>query len=528
MVSNEVCQRTGGPWAVVVGELASAGTSTSAFRSGSSIWILLASPRTASPDTQCAADRAGSFPFPPSLHLHSSPPTTARGDTRSVCRRHGEAGTGLGSFPPPHPHANTAITEARTATPTMYAPQYQTAPPGYMPYDYHRTTPPMSPGPGASYYSPRHGPQVATPTPRSSPKVQSHGHSRRASHAVPPQYSYASPRGGAMPQYGAAEFTSPRAHATPRGAPEYVSYFGYSHASRPRRDSDAPPLKRSNRERKRRPSQSARYVHTKVVYDDRGYGYECDYDVRDDHPPPPYEQYARHDMYRDADRYCHDQVPIYDPEPKSSRPRRASASTRQPATPKKPAPPKPSPRATEEDAARAGIPAGYSYKNWDPAEEPIMLLGSVFDANSLGKWIYDWTVFHYGPATPLAEMAGELWLLLIQLAGKVKRADETMHKIRQKENREMVEDFLESGSRLWVRFTKLLKVCEDFMWKAAKKESGKEKPVSMGKNSGKEFVESIFGRDRELEKTEKLMTGMRLWSMRFDANCEEILRYPSA
>jgi len=157
-----------------------------------------------------------------------------------------------------------------------------------------------------------------------------------------------------------------------------------------------------------------------------------------------------------------------------------------------------------------------------------MLLGSVFDANSLGKWIYDWTVFHHGPSTPLSEIAGEMWLLLIQLAGKVKRAEECMPKIRKTENREMVEDFLESGERLWIRFAKLLKVCEDYMWKAAKKETGEKKPVTMGKNSGCEFVDSIFGRDRELEKTEKLMTGMRLWSMRFDANCDDILRYPSA
>ena len=246
-------------------------------------------------------------------------------------------------------------------------------------------------------------------------------------------------------------------------------------------------------------------------------------------------------MYGDADRYYYDQVPIYESaEPKSSRQRRASHSTRpqqqpaaQAATPKKPAAPPNQPtkataKATDEDARRAGIPAGYSFKNWDPTEEPIMLLGSVFDANSLGKWIYDWTVFHYGPATPLAEMAGELWLLLIQLAGKVKRAEETMPKIRKKESHEMVEDFLESGERLWIRFAKLLKVCEDYMWKAAKKETGDKKPVAMGKNSGREFVESIFGRDRELEKTEKLMTGMRLWSMRFDANCEDILRHPSA
>lgn len=74
-------------------------------------------------------------------------------------------------------------------------------------------------------------------------------------------------------------------------------------------------------------------------------------------------------------------------------------------------------KATEQDARRAGIPVGFSTKNWDPTEEPITLLGSVFDANSLGKWIYDWTVFCHGPATPMSDVAGELWLLLIQLAG---------------------------------------------------------------------------------------------------------------
>lgn len=335
-----------------------------------------------------------------------------------------------------------------------------------------------------------------------------------------------------MPQY-AADFSSSRAYPTPRGTPDFVSYFGYHHQpqSRHRRDSDVPPLKRTHRERKRRPSQSARHVHTRVVYDDRGYGYECDYDIRDDYPPPPYEQYARHDMYGDADRCYYDQVPIYDAEPKQSRTRRASHSTRQkPAasSPKKAPPPKSTAKATEADAIRHGIPAGYCIKNWDPAEEPIMLLGSVFDANSLGRWVFDWTVFYYGPATPITEMAGDLWLLLIQLAGKVKRAEETMPKIRKQASHEMVEEFLESGERLWIRFVKLLKVCEDYMWKAAKKESGGEKPVAMGKNSGREFVESIFGRDRELEKTEKLMTGMRLWSMRFDANCDDILEHPTA
>lgn len=408
-----------------------------------------------------------------------------------------------------------------------YAPPYPTPPPGYMPYEnYNRHTSPMSPGPGGYNYSPRYGPQTATPSPRHSPKVQ--GHTRRASHAVPPQYAHASTRGPA-PQY----MPDPRYYATPqsqRTPPEYVSGdFGYARPSRHRRDSDAPPLKRSYRERKR-PSLSARYVHTKVVYDDYDNVYDYGFDYVYSSPPPPYEPYARNETYGYADHYYRGQVPIYGQE-KASRPRRASHTSRPQPTqqqPKRPSTAKATAKATEEDARRAGIPAGYSYKNWDPTEEPIMLLGSVFDANSLGKWIYDWTVFHYGPATPLAEMAGELWLLLIQLAGKVKRAEEIMPKIRKQESREMVEDFLESGERLWIRFAKLLKVCEEYMWKAAKRETGEKKPMSMGKNSGCEFVDSIFGRDRELEKTEKLMTGMRLWSMRFDANCEDILRYPSA
>ncbi|KAI7386238.1 hypothetical protein KC328_g9999, partial [Hortaea werneckii] len=249
--------------------------------------------------------------------------------------------------------------------------------------------------------------------------------------------------------------------------------------------------------------------------------------------PPPYKRRQSYHEAR-ADHRYYDQVPIYtaaEPTADRARPRRASytgKTTHPPPRPKTSSATKTPPKATAEDARRAGIPAGYSYKNWDPTEEPILLLGSVFDANSLGKWIYDWTVFCYGPATPMTEVAGELWLLLIQLAGKIKRAEECMSRIRRSASRDLVDDFLESGERLWQRFNKVLKACENYMWKAAQKENGGAKNVTMGKNSGCEFVYSLFGRDRELERTEKLMTGMRLWSMRFDANCEEILRHPSA
>lgn len=50
--------------------------------------------------------------------------------------------------------------------------------------------------------------------------------------------------------------------------------------------------------------------------------------------------------------------------------------------------------------------------------------------------------------------------------------------------------------------------------------------ASLSKNAGVEFVNTMFGRERQLEQTEKIMSSIRLWNLRFDANCEEILRNP--
>ena len=272
--------------------------------------------------------------------------------------------------------------------------------------------------------------------------------------------------------------------------------------------------------------------------------------------------------------------------------------------------------ATADDAARAGIPAGYSLKNWDPNEMPIMLLGTAFDANSLGKWIYDWTLYHYQPATPLAEKAGELWLLLIKLAGKMKQAEHMLPRIMAFEDRDLIIDFLKSGEKIWKRIDKLLEVCEGYMWaiykaeqrqkseredlpKVSTEDEGLEesyhgnvsrsehkeiqmdqgekdrtksidlkkrpaessttgtengsarkenldfekgqnaeeigqkphvrkkestKPNQMGMGSGVAFVETIFGNNRQLGTTEKIINSMTLWDTRFDANCEQILR----
>jgi len=221
--------------------------------------------------------------------------------------------------------------------------------------------------------------------------------------------------------------------------------------------------------------------------------------------------------------------------PTRSRARRASTTQTRPKTaPSKPSPKPSPPEATAADAARHQIPAGYSLKNWDPTEEPILLLGSAFDANSLGKWIYDWTVYHHKAGAPITEVAGELWLLLIKFAGKMRRAEECVPRIRSRAARDLVAEFLDSGDRIWGKLKVLLKLCEDFMYRAAHRDGRKRgggasaRVVAMGESSGIEFVRTVFGRERELERTEKLMTSVRLWNMRFDANCEDILRRPGA
>lgn len=64
------------------------------------------------------------------------------------------------------------------------------------------------------------------------------------------------------------------------------------------------------------------------------------------------------------------------------------------------------------------------------------------------------------------------------------------------------------------------------MLKKAKSASFSGDKNSYRKDAGAEFADTIFGRDRQLEATEKWTAMVRLWSMRFDANCTPILQKP--
>ncbi|KAJ5697506.1 hypothetical protein N7488_011190 [Penicillium malachiteum] len=411
---------------------------------------------------------------------------------------------------------------------------YSTPPPGWSTYDYTQS-PPTSP-----YYA-QYASQYANTYTSPRGTARRSAHTRKASYAAtkePPSYGYYSQSYYEAPDYGIPPRKHDHVSASFAAPPKQSKHRRTKTTGHPAGDGLGTGPNSQSQSQKRP-------IFFDVVDDAGDIFYTfCEPKPRSGRPPASSTKRdgsSQHRRTTSSNRnwsaptdshFYFNQAP--NPEDieasarRTSRARRQSTSTRTPNKPKPAPATKPPPVATEEDAERVGIPPGYSIKNWDPTEAPIILLGSVFDANSLGKWIYDWTVFHHGASTPMADVAGDLWLLLIKLAGKVKRADECLPRIKCIDAQEVVEDFLESGDRLWHRFKKLLKGCELYMWKAAKRESGKGAPVSMGRNAGTEFVDSIFGRDRELENTEKLMNSIRLWNMRFDANCEEILRRPSA
>ncbi|KAL2107035.1 hypothetical protein VUR80DRAFT_5797 [Thermomyces stellatus] len=177
--------------------------------------------------------------------------------------------------------------------------------------------------------------------------------------------------------------------------------------------------------------------------------------------------------------------------------------------------------ATELDRAKHKIPKGYSLKNWDPSETPILLLGSVFHADSLGKWIYDWTVYAHGSTSASSSLAADLWLYLIQFGGYMKAAEEVCNQVRSRRNRALVEEYLNAGDRISERLRDLLKRCEAPMLKASKQGA-----PALGKNSGVEFVETLFSPDRELERTKRFVDSLENWVTRYNANCEHIVQNP--
>lgn len=153
--------------------------------------------------------------------------------------------------------------------------------------------------------------------------------------------------------------------------------------------------------------------------------------------------------------------------------------------------------------------------------KPMLLMGSAYDAHSLGKWIFDWTVAHYAAGSPMADIAGHVWLLMLKMASKTMRAEACLPKVRTRDDRAMLQQFLDDAEDIWERFDELVDVCEKPMTDRVKRKGGK---AEIDAGAGAEFVKTMFGRDKLLEDTEALRTTMHLWDERFDDNCAVVLK----
>lgn len=169
------------------------------------------------------------------------------------------------------------------------------------------------------------------------------------------------------------------------------------------------------------------------------------------------------------------------------------------------------------------IPSEYCRKNWTPGEIPITLLGSVFDAEHLGKWIYDWSIVYYGLDSPFISIAGDMWMLLIQLAGNINSANVNINIVQQQNDKVLLQDFINSSKRLWKRLNEIIRICEKHMLDAIKNNNGNEVHIDAGTDGAYSFLACIFGRDYQLNEVEKLMSSIRLWCKRFDSNCKELI-----
>lgn len=173
-------------------------------------------------------------------------------------------------------------------------------------------------------------------------------------------------------------------------------------------------------------------------------------------------------------------------------------------------------------AAAQGIPRGYSLEKWDPSQRPLTVAGTVFDANSFGKWIFDWSVSRWGSGrAPIAEMCGQLWLQLIQFTGKLERLELAGSNHRCHDEQEMLHDFLKAGDLVWSKLLRIVDACGESMWSAVR--INRDGMVAMGKESANRFLDTMFGRNLELPSTERWMASAQLWLDRFETNCAKIL-----
>lgn len=167
-------------------------------------------------------------------------------------------------------------------------------------------------------------------------------------------------------------------------------------------------------------------------------------------------------------------------------------------------------QATREDRDKHNIPNDCCTFHWDPDEEPIFILGSVFSAVSLGKWIFDWTFHCYESNSEEVDIAEQLWYSLIDLLVRLKEAKNELNNNHSIDYKNILYDFVESGDNLKKKFNKIIYPCESCML-SAKNNTGIVDNVG-----GIKFITCMFLQYRDHIK--RFIHLANLWTSRFKDN----------
>lgn len=175
---------------------------------------------------------------------------------------------------------------------------------------------------------------------------------------------------------------------------------------------------------------------------------------------------------------------------------------------------------TVADANKHHIAPGLCLKHWDPDQEPIMLLTSVFDSYSLGKWVLDQTARIYGEHDEMTDLAADFWLEHIKLGGKIKHAKGRMPQIADEGARQRVKEFTTSGDKIVNELGEALKGCEQRVLEV----TGISEIPKLSHKSVVVFIDTFIGRNpAQRDAFDNLTRSIREWNCWFDADCERLL-----
>lgn len=176
-------------------------------------------------------------------------------------------------------------------------------------------------------------------------------------------------------------------------------------------------------------------------------------------------------------------------------------------------------QATIGDLRRIGITEDLCVKRWNPDRTPIVVAGSVMDANSICDWIMSWTKIYVDDNMYDMTAINDLTYCILALDYYDHMTSLRLSSCITSEQVDVVEDFVESRDRLWARLLDIIDICTGVMLRELRKlRSSKERDSRYNRN-GAIFVSNIMFNDTISHNIFKLYNAVRIWSYRYCVNC---------